>query len=235
MPRDEVLSAEQRLIDTWIRPALGADAAIRVGEVGEEPERDGIEASLTLLDLVPAPAARRGTLPAPLQLRARYLVSVRGGAAERHQALAELGFHAPGIPDLELEATPPGPALWSALGVSARPALIASVRLTRERPRRIVPRVRQPLETRWLANRPLAGRVVGPGDLPIAGALVEVEGAPLSAYSNHRGEFAFGAVPGGDAPPLLVISAKGTQLTVRVDPDHGPDRPVLIRVPISES
>lgn len=235
MSSDEVVAAESRLIEQWIRPAVGAEAALRVGDVAEAPLSDGVEVTLTMLELAPAPAARRGNTPVPMQLRARYLVSVRGSPSARHQALADLAFAAGVLPGIELDPMAPGPALWRSLGTTARPALVVSVLLTRERKLRAAPRVRQPLETRWRSSTPLAGRVLGPGDVPIAGALVEVEGAPLAAYSDHRGEFRFRAVPGGDASPTLVVSAKGERLTVRVQESHGPDDPVLIRVPISES
>jgi len=70
--------------------------------------------------------------------------------------------------------------------------------------------------------------------IPIAGALVEVEGQPQTTYSNHRGEFAFRAVPGGEPLPTLVIHAKGARLRVRLDEKSSPSDALLIRVPLSE-
>ena len=75
---------------------------------------------------------------------------------------------------------------------------------------------------------------MGPGDVPIAGALVEVEGQPQTTYSNHRGEFAFRAVPGGEPLPTLVVHAKGARLRVRLDEKSSPSDALLIRVPLSE-
>jgi hypothetical protein len=230
----EVTHAEARLVDEWIRPAVGPEVEVRFGSVAGTGLSDGKAVVLTLLDIAPFPAPRRGTAPAPLQLRARYLVSVLGfDQSEQGQCLAELAFQAGPLVHVDLDPAPPGPALWTALGTPARPALVASVLLERERRTRKVARVREPLVTEWAVARPLAGVVVGPGDIPIAGALVEVEGFGLNTYSNHRGEFAFRSVPGTEPPPTLVVSAKGAQLRVRVDAGV-PEESVLIRVPLSE-
>jgi hypothetical protein len=231
----EVLLAESRLVDEWVRPAIGPEVEVRFGSVGDPGLSDGKAVVLTLLDIAPSPASRRGSTPPPLQLRARYLVTVRGfDPTELGQCLAELAFLAGPLTRVELEPLPPSPTLWESLGTTARPALIASVLLERERRGRKVSRVREPLITRWSPAHPLTGVVMGPGDIPIAGALVEVEGFPLTTYSNHRGEFAFRSVPGVEPPPTLVVSAKGTHLRVRVGGGGGPEDPVLIRVPIPE-
>ena len=228
---NEVMLAEARLVEEWVRPAIGPAVEIRFGTVGDPGASDGKAIVLTLLDITPCPAPRRGTAPAPLQLRARYLVTVLGfDPTERGQCLAELAFLAGPLARIELEPAPPGPALWRSLGTPARPALVASIVLERERAARKVPRVREPLITRWSPSRSLSGVVMGPGRIPIAGALVEVEGAALTTYSNARGEFAFRSVPGTEPRPTLLVSAKGTQLRVRVAEDR-----LLIQVPLPES
>ncbi|HEU5218712.1 MAG TPA: carboxypeptidase-like regulatory domain-containing protein [Gemmatimonadales bacterium] len=233
---NEVEAAESRLVEEWIRPALGPGTEVRIGAPGESGLDDGTRVALTLLDIAPAPPPRQVTGPVPLQLRARYLVTVSSQTpSAQHQALADLGFSAGIVRGVELDPAPPPPAYWQSLGATSRPSLTVSVLLQRARPTHAAPRVREPLVTRWTPSRPLSGVVMGPGDVPIAGALVEVEGAPHSAYSNHRGEFAFSAVPGSEPPPTLLVSAKGTHLRVRVDATASPDEPVLIRVPLSES
>jgi hypothetical protein len=228
---EEVMHAEARLVEEWIRPAIGPAVEVRFGNVGDPGLGGGKAIVLTLLDITPCPAPRRGTVPAPLQLRARYLVSVVGfDPTERGQCLAELAFLAGPLVRVELEASPPSLALWRSLGTPARPALVATVILERARVPRRVPLVREPLITEWTPSRPVSGVVVGPGRIPIAGALVEVEGAALATYSNSRGEFAFRSVPGSEPPPMLLVSAKGTQLRVRVAADR-----LLIQVPLPES
>ena len=232
----EVTRAETRLVEEWVRPAIGPEVAVRFGVVDEPDAGDETTVVMTLLELVPSPAVRRASGPAPLHLRARYLVTVQGfSPTEGAQCLAELAFGAAAVTQLELEPAPPGPATWSGLGARARPALIASVLLERERAQRRVPRVREPLITQWSPIGPLVGVVIGPRDIPIAGALVELDGSSATTYTNHRGEFSFRTVPTGDPPPNLVVTAKGTHLRVRVPRHTGPDKPFLIRVPIPES
>lgn len=234
----EVAEAESRLRDRWILPALGPDAHVRVGRIDDStpPAGDGTAVTMTLIDVVPAPLPRGPVGLPPLQLRARYLVTIAApDATTERQALAELAFSAGPVTEVELEPTARGLELLRSLGVSTRPALLISVLLQRERHTRPMRRVRQPLVTKWSPARPVSGVVVGPGDVPIAGAFVEVEGLSQTAYSNHRGEFAFRSVPGADPPPTLVVSAKGATVRVRVDGDATASTPLLIRIPLSES
>lgn len=231
----EVEYAQNRLIEEWLRPAIGPDVNPRFDTV-RTSEIDGEQTVLlTLLHIVPAPPARSSAAPAPLQLRTSYLVTTQGfKPTEGAQILADLAFQAGTLARVELDPTPPSPSMWEALGVHARPALMISVLLQRERDARPVRRVLEPLVTRWAPSRPVVGVVMGPGDVPIAGALVEVDGSTLATYSNHRGEFGFRAVPGAEPPPILIISAKGAHLRVRVAADKGPADPILIRVPLPE-
>jgi len=232
----EVAEAERRLRDRWILPALGSDAHVRVGRIDDSTTSDGTAVTLTLIDIAPAPLPHGAAGLTPLQLRARYLVTIAAAdAVAERQALAELAFSAGPITDVELEPKGLSLELWRSLGVSIRPALLVAVLLQRERQGRPVRRVRQPLITKWGGSRPVSGVVVGPGDVPIAGALVEVEGLPQTAYSNHRGEFAFRSLPGDDPPPTLVVSAKGATVRVRVDGDDTASAPLLVRIPLSES
>lgn len=232
---NEVADAETRLTDRWIVPALGPDAHVRVGRIDDAAPSDGTTVTLTLMDVVPAPLPAGPAGPPPLQLRARYLVTVAAAQADAaRQALADLAFAARWATEVELEHRAPAPELWHALAVATRPALVVSVLWQREQ-HRPIRRVRQPLVAKWASSRSLLGVVVGPDDIPIAGALVEVEGLPQTAYSNNRGEFAFRGVPGDDPPPTLVVSAKGATVRVRVDGDAATSVPLLIRIPLSES
>ncbi|HXE84783.1 MAG TPA: hypothetical protein VN513_15760 [Gemmatimonadales bacterium] len=232
----EVADTESRLTDGWIRPALGSDVNVEVGSPTDSAPADNTSVTLTLMDIAPAPPARTADGIPPLKLRARYLVTVAAKSAmAARQALADLAFSAAPSEDVELLPTAPGPELWQSLGVRARPAVVVSVLFQRERQTRPVARVRHPLITRWAPSRALAGVVLGPGNVPIAGALVEVEGLSQSTYSNHRGEFAFGSVPAGEPSPTLVIRAKGTRVRVRIASQAAESAPIVIRVPVPES
>jgi hypothetical protein len=233
---NEVAEAETRLVDGWIVPALGPAAHVRVGRIDDATPSDGTTVTLTLIDIAPAPLPSGPAGLPPLQLRARYLVTVAAAdsGAER-EAIADLAFTAGPIPEVDLEPKTPGLEIWRSLGIAMRPALLIAVLVQRQQ-HRPMRRVRQPLVAKWASSRPLLGVVVGPGDVPIAGALVEVEGLPQTAYSNYRGEFAFRAVPGDDPSPTLVVSAKGATVRVRVDGGAtSSSAPLLIRIPLSES
>jgi len=207
-----------------------------VGRIADSTPSDATAVTLTLIDIAPAPLPRGAAGITPLQLRARYLVTIAAAdAIAERQALAELAFAAGPATGVQLEPATLALDLWRSLGVSIRPALLVSVLMQRERRGRPVRRVRQPLVTKWAPSRPVSGVVVGPGDVPIAGALVEVEGLSQTAYSDHRGEFAFRSVPGADPPPTLVVHAKGATVRVPVDGDATASTPLLIRIPLSES
>jgi hypothetical protein len=97
------------------------------------------------------------------------------------------------------------------------------------------PLVREPLTTRWSATTTIRGRVLGPRDVPISGALIEVAGFGIAEYSNHRGEFSLAAVGrGGDLDPVLLVSARGVNIQHRLSPDTDPHA-VVVRLPIPES
>ena len=63
---------------------------------------------------------------------------------------------------------------------------------------------------------PLRGVVLGPGDVPIAGARVEIPPANLSTSTDRLGRFAFAAVASGPYPTTLRVLAKGRELTQTV-------------------
>jgi hypothetical protein len=229
---DPLGAAEAHLVDTWIRPALGdvvvAFAAPPISGAGGPPS-----IHLTLLDTVPATAARATHQPGPLQLRARFLVTASAPTqGEADRAIVALAFAALATGTPELEREPPGADLWPAIGFEARPSLVIRTLLELERHVPLARRVRK-VVTHWVPRRPLTGRVVGPEDIPIAGALIEVEGMGLTAYSNHRGEFRLVGVPVGPPVPTLVVTAKGTRLTLPAESPAG--QSLLIRVPLPES
>jgi hypothetical protein len=188
--------------------------------------------TLTLLSSVPDTPGRASRVPAPLRLLARYLVTATGPTgAEADRLIVNAAFAAleAGTPDIEREA--PRPELWTALGVTARLAMVIRTHL--ERPRAVAPvrRVRE-VETRWAHSRPLSGRVLGPDDTPIADALIEVEATGATTYSDHRGEFHLPAVPIGPPAATLAVMAKGVRLVTRAE--AAPEASLLIRVPLPE-
>ncbi len=232
---DPLGAAEETLVTEWIRPALG-EIAVAFGPIAAEPGSESApEIHLTLLGITPAATARASSRDPPsLLLRARFLVTASApdqSAADR--LIVALGFAAldRGVPELERD----GPAidLWHALGVEARPALVVREMLERHRPVHAAPLVRRPVVTQWSHTRTISGRVSGPGEVPIAGARIEVVNAGLTTYSDHRGDFVLLGVPVGPPAPVLVVTAKGVRLKVRAKSPSS--KPLVISVPLPES
>jgi hypothetical protein len=124
--------------------------------------------------------------------------------------------------------------LWSALGVPPRPAFRLRVPLERERPMPAVPRVKEPLVIRTVPAEVLLGRVVGPGDIPIPDALVELPSMGLSARTDAKGRFRFASVPTDTPLGRLEVRAKGEVLAVRTEELPTEEGALLVRLPLKE-
>jgi hypothetical protein len=200
------------------------------------PERATVEqgVSLYLLELGAAPPAR-SVRRVPLQFSVCYLVTVGAETPERaHQLLGELVFAALEVPDLEVELSPVPLELWTALGVAPRPAFRVRVPVRRERAEPNVRRVRFPLIAQMVPNEALLGCVVGPGDVPIPGALVEVPALKLSTRTDARGYFRFPLVPSLQSLGRLEVRAKGEVLHVGAETLAPQEGPLVIRLPLKE-
>ena len=217
---------DRRLKDWIASIQANVDVSLAVpGKAGK-----GRSVGLYLFDLIQSPPPR-GTKRPPLQLALRYLVTVDDDRPEEaHRLLGELIFAAMGDPDLEVEPEPVPLGLWSAFGVSPRPAFVlrAPLRVEREQPR--AKRVQVPIVVNTTAMSPLDGLVLGPGEMPIAGALVEVPSLQLFTHTDFKGRFHFAAVPAVPLGVLLRVKAKGSEVTV---PSGGRERrdggPVVVR------
>lgn len=233
--REPLDAVEAGLVADWIRPTAG-DLAVVFGPLETEPLVDGdTRIHLTFLGVAPATPARAvSRRPQPLAMFARHLVTASAPTrAVADRLIVSLAFAAldRGAPELEREG--PTPDLWLALRVGARPALVVRELLERQRGFRPAPLVRRPLATEWSWGRTLVGRVIGPGQTPIAGAKIEVPSVGLGTYTDHRGEFSIAGVPTGPPAPTLVITAKGVRLTAQAGASSS--EPLEISVPLPES
>lgn len=227
---DEV---DQRL-KSWVGRVLG-DAPVSLAV----PQRESVErgVGLYLLELAPAPPTRpaHASRRPPLRVSLCYLVTAGGESPERaHHLLGELVFAALEEPDFEVDLSPPPVPLWAALGMAPRPAFRLRVPLERERPVPAVPRVKEPLITRAVPAVPLLGRVVGPGDIPIPEALVELPSMGLSARTDAKGLFRFASVPSATPLGRLEVRAKGAVLAVRAEELPTEEGALVVRLPLKE-
>ncbi len=127
----EMRDAEERLVQHWIRPALGSQVVVEFGGAGPGSGGALHAVRVRLLDLVPGPAPQGRQEPVA-QLQARYVVTVTGtnGVGPR-AALAELAFAALFSGVVELERATGPLEYWSALSIPPQPCLLVRITLQR--------------------------------------------------------------------------------------------------------
>jgi hypothetical protein len=217
---------DQRLKD-WVSGVLGAT---EVSLAAPSQAESGQGVGLYLMELVQTPAPRSVRRP-PLQISLRYLVTAWAEEYEKaHRMLGVLMFAAMENSEFEVEQDPVPVSLWVALSVRPRPSFVLRLPLRRERPEPHVPLVRLPLVIKGSPMAGLHGLVLGPGDMPVMGARVEVPALQLSTHTDPDGRFHFSAVPTDPPVKLLMVRAKGQELSIKIDEAVGFDEPLLIRL-----
>jgi hypothetical protein len=218
--------ADARLRD-W---ALAAVPGLDISFAAPSNTHTGQGVSLHLMDLVRQPPPRGPNRP-PLQLALRYLVTTWADTVEdAHRLLGQLVFAAMEQTDVEVELQPLDGSAWAAIGVLSRPAFVLRVTLRKELPVPAQPFVRGPIIVQAAPPASLYGRVVGPGDIPLADAIVEVPSLRLAQRTDAKGFFVFAAVPG---PPTLVslrVRARGQELTLPAALPTSHDQPQIIHL-----
>ena len=77
--------------------------------------------------------------------------------------------------------------------------------------------VQVPLIVQGAGARTMEGAVLGPGDVPVSDAYVEIPALALATRSDTRGRFRFGAVPTAPAKQQVRVHAKGREFTFTID------------------
>jgi hypothetical protein len=205
--------ADVRLAD-WAGAVAGT--GVEVALTAPANGRSGAGVSLFLMDMVSL-QPMRGQRRAPLQLALRYLVTAwAGDPAAEHRLLGQLVAAAMQEEGFEVLLAPTSPETWLALGVAPRPAFVLQVPVRQLRPEPAVPRVRGPLVVQGVALAPLSGIVLGPGDVPVASARVEVPSANAAAETGPDGRFRFPNLPVEPRQKLVRVRARGRQLDVEI-------------------
>jgi len=205
--------ADLRLTD-WVGAVVGARAQVALTAPADQHRGAGV--SLFLMDLVSLPPMR-GQRRAPLQLALRYLVTAWAeDAAAEHRLLGELVAAAMQEEDFEVVLAPTSPQTWLALGAAPRPAFVLQVPVRQARPEPAPPRVRGPLVVQGVALAPLSGVVLGPGDVPVANARVEVPSADAVAETDPLGRFRFPALPVEPRQKQVRVRARGREIDVEI-------------------
>lgn len=219
----------------WVSSVVEGVAVDLTAPAVPTEAQGGSRVGLYLLELADAPVQRERRR-ATQQLRLRYLVTTWAATAEEeHRLLGELVFAALDREDMEVDLAPVPVAAWSAFGLPPRPAFVLQVPLARERRAAPVPRVREPLVMRVVPSVPLVGRVLGPGDIPLASALVELPGLALSTQTDLQGRFRFAQVPAEPPEKHLRVRAKGEVRSFTAELAPGTSDPVTIRFELQEA
>ncbi len=185
--------------------------------------------SLYLTDILPAPRTSTSRR-LPLQTSLRYLVTAWADDPEtEHQLLGQLVFAAMEHPEFEVELAAQPAEFWLAFGIAPRPAFMLRLPVHMERPEPQTGRIRHPVDVRFSPAVSLAGLLVGPRDIPLSGAQIELASLQLTTRTDAKGRFRFAAVPAQPDTKELCIRLKGTERRVRVTHGAGSAQPLVIR------
>lgn len=209
-------------LSKWVSEILEDVDEVTFGPPSSEDTGTGV--GLYLIGLGEAPAAR-GPGRAPHRVALRYLVTTfADDHMEAHRMLSALVFDAMDRPEFDVEFEDVD---WSAFDCAARPSFVIKVLLKKERPERVAPQVLQPLVVATTSTQALDGIVLGPRDVPLAGAAVDIPGLQLHTETDVRGRFRFGSLPKDPPIERLVVRVKGRSQTVHRDPES--EDPVIVR------
>jgi uncharacterized protein DUF4255 len=220
---------DQRLRD-WISNLLGI-TDISLAPPGES--QAGRHINLYLLEVIPTLTTQKVKRP-PLQLTLRYLLTVHfDDPTEAHRLLGDLIFAAMEQTDFQVEYDALPLSAWPSLNAVPQPSLILNVPLLKERPEPEIKPVRKAI-FHAVPVVSLDGTVVGPEDMPLFGASVELPDLQLYTLTDPDGRFHFTAVPGEPSAKTLRVRAKGREMTVQVSP-NSESSPLVIHFDLSES
>jgi hypothetical protein len=216
-----------RRLAAWIGGILDqVDVSLAPPEAAETARGVG----LYLMELVQSPPAR-GTRRPPLMMTLRYLVTTQAAKPEdAHQMLGALVVAALENPEFEVEQEPLPLALWTSLGIAPRPSFVLRVPFIQERPEKLAPLVRKPIVIKHLALRSLEGQILGPEDIPLMNARVELPALELFTTTDSKGRFHFSSVPAMPGARVLRVRAKGQEFSINTEQAGSEEDPLVIHL-----
>jgi hypothetical protein len=203
----------------------------------ERPRDDGAGAgvSIHLLDLVADPLPRADRKPSVLRMSLRYLVTTWAEDPRRaHKLLGELAFAAMEETGFEVELEPLSPAFWEALGTTPRAHMQLRVPVRRPSEVRVARLVEKPLVVQATDLTTLEGVILGPRDVPVPDAFVELPALQRFTRSDGNGRFSFVGIPVEPPVKKLLVHTKGRDFSI--DRDSSADgRPLVIELDFVEA
>ena len=224
----EALEGSSERLKSWVSSTLGeVDTTFEAPSSKVEKRPRVFLYAVGLEDLV----YRHGTTGgrAPQGFRFRYLITAGAPSpAMAHELLGELIFTAMDEADFDIELSGSDSCLWQQLGIPPRPAFFLFISVQRPREEVALPKVQEPPRLESSVSRPLTGRVVGPGEIPLMRARVELPALDQSTYTDADGRFRFPAVPKEPSAQELIIHARGMVRTWSAEKPMDPKEPVLV-------
>jgi hypothetical protein len=191
----------------WIRSVL-PDVPTVARPLGARERESGID--LRLIRAAPRTTARAAEQPTTLDLDYLITIQMVDAAAEQH-ALVELLFAAAARHDSEVVSDQSGAELCASLGIPVATGFVLRTPLVRIPARHPAQRWRVPLVVHSAELGVIEGRVLGPQDAPIAGAVITAAGLSAMARSDHDGHFRMVGMPTIARGVQLTARARGTQ------------------------
>ena len=222
-----MIDETDRQLTSWIAKILGS-VKVSLDPPRAAAAEKGI--GLYLLELVQS-TPDRGIRRPPILMTLRYLVTSHASSPEEaHQMLGALVVAAFDNPDFEVEQEQLPVSLWSALEIPPRPAFVLRVPFRHERKQKIAPPVKHPLVVKRFPLRSFKGQIVGPENIPLTNARVELPSLDLSTITDSKGRFYFSSIPDVPGPKLLRVRAKGQEFSIKTEQAESEDEPLVIQV-----
>jgi hypothetical protein len=244
------------LLGTWVSSLLGeattplqGDIAVTFGPPGSDGgpaapagrPRRGI--NLHLLSIAPhARATTRMERRTETQLLLRYLATSWAEQSETAESLlCMLALHLlgrgasgpDGQSEIVVETAPPPLEVLTALGLPPRPALMLGLPLVHVESAAPARRVAQPPVVRAEPSATLSGILIGPDDLPIAAAQIELPAFGRITETDPGGGFRFVGVAADPAGQTLRVRARGVERSFQL-PSGGDGGLVTLRMSFGE-
>ena len=163
-----------------------------------------------------------------------YLVTTGGAdSSSAHERLGALLFAALQHPEYDVRFPGDLAAYWAAASVPPQPSFVPRG-ATSPGPRRPAGAARapRPCACRVSARGRSSALILGPGDVSIADAMVEIPSLALTTRTDPRGRFRFGAVPTGGTALQVRVRAKAQEFPFTVD--SSAPQPVTLRLDLAK-
>lgn len=202
-----------RELIAWIGETL-PDVPVSARSPSSPVHEDGVD--VRLMAIAPRPSPRVHAPPAIVDLD--YLITIRmSDPFAEQKALGELLLSAMSRTGCEIVRGRSAAQACSSVGIPIANGFVLRAPLIREREAKRAPLVRFPLKVHSSEMGSIEGRVLGPGDTPIMGAMVSADSLGRQTYTDAEGRFRLAGAPRDATGVVLSARARGatTQATVK--------------------